>query len=105
VGGRALACSRLALKLFSTKTAHPMAVRALAWPVPKNRHSSRASFTSMMIIRHIDTHGGTAMPKTVAVRARIDAALDADIAKLAELLNRPKSWIIERAREAYLAAL
>lgn len=44
------------------------------------------------------------MPKTVAIGARINADLEADIVKLAELLNRPKSWIIERALEAYVAA-
>jgi predicted transcriptional regulator len=44
------------------------------------------------------------MPKTVSIGARIDAALDADIAKLAVLLNRPKSWVIERALEAYIAS-
>jgi predicted transcriptional regulator len=44
------------------------------------------------------------MPKTVTIGARINAMLDADIAKLAVLLNRPKSWIIERALEAYVAA-
>ncbi len=44
------------------------------------------------------------MPKTVTIGARINAMLDADIAKLAILLNRPKSWIIERALEAYVSA-
>jgi predicted transcriptional regulator len=44
------------------------------------------------------------MPKTVTIGARINAMLDADIAQLAVLLNRPKSWIIERALEAYVAA-
>jgi predicted transcriptional regulator len=44
------------------------------------------------------------MPKTVAIGARIDAVLDADLAKLAALLQRPKSWVIERALEAYVAA-
>ena len=44
------------------------------------------------------------MPKTVTIGARINATLDADITKLAVLLNRPKSWIIERALEAYVSA-
>jgi predicted transcriptional regulator len=44
------------------------------------------------------------MPKTVAIGARINAVLDADIAKLAALLQRSKSWVIERALEAYVAA-
>ena len=44
------------------------------------------------------------MPKTVTIGARINAMLDADVAKLAVLLNRPKSWIIERALEAYVSA-
>ena len=44
------------------------------------------------------------MPKTVAIGARINAVLDADLARLAALLQRPKSWVIERALEAYVAA-
>lgn len=44
------------------------------------------------------------MPKTVTIGARINAMLDADVARLAVLLNRPKSWIIERALEAYVSA-
>ncbi len=44
------------------------------------------------------------MPKTVTIGARINAMLDADVAKLAVLLNRPKSWIIERALEAYVSS-
>lgn len=42
------------------------------------------------------------MPKTVAIGARIDSTLDADLAQLASLLNRPKSWVIARALEAYI---
>ena len=44
------------------------------------------------------------MPKTVTIGARIAATLDADLAQLASLLHRPKSWVIERALEAYIAA-
>lgn len=41
--------------------------------------------------------------KTEAIAVRLPPALRADLVALAEKLDRPVSWVIRRALEAYLA--
>ena len=44
------------------------------------------------------------MPKSVTLAARVDAELDAELARLATTAGRSKSWLINEALRSFVAS-